>query len=204
MKKYNGIKNLIILAIGIFLNANAQTIDEILPKIEIPKVATFQQPNTVNITTRNNQPKIPNIYNQNLSIQQRNALLIQQTDREIEHRRIQRRKLVQEAISEFETNKTNETNINYNLPSKAHLKGTEHYRKAYKELLAMDKNDYSVKDITFKVENAYYENTANKEEFNNTISEGTFCTYAALGKRFQYSPWKRKYNIRKVTKSNDL
>ena len=41
MKKYNGIKILIILTIGIFLNANAQTIDEILPKIEIPKVATF-------------------------------------------------------------------------------------------------------------------------------------------------------------------
>ena len=171
MKKHNRIKILLILAIGIFQNGNAQSIGIIDPTPKVPKVATLKVPNVVKTNYGIKTLKTPNIYNPNLSIQQRNQMLIQQADTQIQQRRIQSRQLVQEAISEFETNNTNGTNINYNLPSKAHLKGTEHYRKVYKELLAMNKNDYSVKDITFKVENAYYENTKNKEKFNNTISE---------------------------------
>ncbi len=168
MKNHNGIKILLILAIGIFQNGNAQTIDEIIPKIEIPKVATFQQPNIINTTNGIQTPKTPNIYNPNLSIQQRNQLLIQQAEQQMQQRRIQSRQLVQEAISEFH-NPTE--NINYNLPNKAHLKGTEYYRKVYKELSAMNKNDYSVKDITFKVENAYFENKLQKEKFDLTIKQ---------------------------------
>jgi len=170
MTKQNGkIINLIILLLfATFQIANAQTIGTIDPTPKPPKVATFQQPNIVKTNYGINQPKTPNIYNPNLSIQQRNQLLIQQATLQGQQRELQRKQIIQEALSEFDN--PNE-NINYNFPSKATIKGTAYYRKAYNELLTMDKNNYSVKDITFKVENAYFENKLKKEAFDLTINE---------------------------------
>jgi len=167
-KKHYGMKILLILAIGIFQIGNAQTIGTIDPTPKIPKVATLKVPNVVKTNYGISQPKTPNIYNPNLSVQQRNQMLIQQADNQIAQRKIQSRQLIQEAISEFSNSNGN---VNYNFPSKENIKGTKHYRKAFKELSAMNKNNFSIKDATFIIENAYYEETANKEEFNSIVKQ---------------------------------
>jgi len=167
-KKHYGMEILLILTIGIFQIGNAQTIDEIVPKIETPKVATFQQPNIINSYNGINRPKTPNIYNPNLSTQQRNQLLIQQADQQIQQRRIQSRQLVQEAITEFENQPTE---INYNLPPNPNIKGTSYYQKAFKEISEMEENEFSVKKVTFLIENAYHEEKENADAFNQIVKQ---------------------------------
>ncbi len=159
---------ILILFIGIMQNLNAQTIGIIDPTPKPPKVATFQQPNIINNYNGTNQLKTPNIYNPNLSIQQRNQMLIQQADTQIQQNRIQSRQLVQEAISEFENQPTA---INYNLPSYNHIPATLHYRKAFSELSKMADTSYSIQKANFIVENAFYENKGNYDEFDKLIGE---------------------------------
>jgi len=168
MTKQNGkIKNLIIvLLFATFQIANAQTIGTIDPTPKPPKVSTFHQPNIIKTNYGIYQPKTPNIYNPNLSIQQRNQILIQQAN--TQQRKIQSRKLVQEALSEFENQPTI---INYNLPSKENISGTEYYRKAFNKISEMDENEFSVKEVTFLIENAYHEEKENADAFNQIIKQ---------------------------------
>jgi len=158
----------LILVIGIIQNLNAQTIGIIDPTPKLPKVSIFQQPNIINNYSEIHQPKTPNIYNPNLSIQQRNQMLIQQADTQIQQNQIQSRQLVQEAISEFENQSTP---INYNLPSYSHIPATSHYKKAFSELSKMADTSFSIKEANFIVENAFYENKVNYDEFDKLIGE---------------------------------
>jgi len=168
-KRINRKVFLLLLAFGLILNEiNGQTIDSIDPTPKTPEVSTFKQPKIVNNQPNNPTPKIPQIYNPNLSTQERNQLLIQQADRQIEQRQQQRDQLIKEAVAEFD--KPNRS-INYNLPSFSDQPETEFYHKAFKQLSAMDRNNYSVKDATFIIENAYYEQKESKERFNQIIKE---------------------------------
>lgn len=62
-------------------------------------------------------------------------------------------------------------NNQFNIPSLSNLKGTEHYREVYDKMLLLNIENYSVKDVNFDIENAYFENQLNKEEFNKTIQQ---------------------------------
>ena len=62
-------------------------------------------------------------------------------------------------------------NINYNLPSLSNSKGTEYYRQVFDEMLTLNVENYSLKDVNFKIENAYFENKLQKEEFDKTIKQ---------------------------------
>lgn len=61
--------------------------------------------------------------------------------------------------------------VNFALPSKSHVPGTQFYRKAFDSLLKMNPNDFSVKKATFIIENAFYEEQKNYDEFNKTIKQ---------------------------------
>lgn len=159
---------LLLLTFGLILHEiNGQTINDIDPTPKIPKVATFKQPNIVNNRTNNPTPNIPQIYNPNLSIQQRNQLLIQQANKDTELRKRQEQ-TIREAVTEFDNPYGN---INYNLPSFGNVPETEYYKKAFERISKMNENDYSIKEITFLIENAFYEEKENYEDFDKVIKQ---------------------------------
>jgi hypothetical protein len=116
----------------------------------------------------NNVPKIPNpmdIYgkDEQQRIQQQNQQIINQTQQRESQRELQMREVYSD-IKEF-----NNQNINYNLPSLSEKKGTELYRKVYENMLELNVENYSVKDIIFQIENAYFDNKQDKAEFDKII-----------------------------------
>ena len=171
MKKHSGKIIILILIFGIFQKANAQTIGTLDPakKIKIPQPATFSNQNILNNYNGTYQPTTPSIYNPNLSIQQRNALLIQQANQQ-NRRRQQSQQLINEALAEFK-NKNNSSEIIYNLPANKNITGTNYYQKAFRKLSEMDENNYSVKDATFIIENAYHQGKENKDAFDKIIKQ---------------------------------
>lgn len=70
-------------------------------------------------------------------------------------------------------NDINEVNnsLSYNLPSHSNEKGTEFYRQVFDKMLLLNIENYSVKDVNFDIENAYFENKLSKDEFDKTIKE---------------------------------
>lgn len=167
-KRIERIGFLLLLIFGLNTNGlNGQTIDDIDPTPKTPQVEAFIQPNIVNTQTNNPTPKIPQVYNPNLSIQQRNQLLIQQADKDIEQRK-QQEQIIKEATAEFNNPYGN---VNYNLPSFDNVPETEFYRKAFEKLSKMDENDFSVKETTFIIENAFYEEKENYEDFDKIIKQ---------------------------------
>ena len=159
------ITNLIIFFLFGIIQVAGQTIGNNDPTPKPPKVATIQPPNVIKTNYGVNQPKTPSIYDPNLTIQQRNQLLIQQATRQ---NKLRSRRLVQEALSEFEKPKYETT---YNLPSKEHIAGTKFYRNAFRKISKMDTNEYSVKEVTFLIENAYHEGKENSEHFNQIVKQ---------------------------------
>jgi len=161
---------LFILILSLFINkVSGQTIDLIDPSPKTPKPATFNQPNVLRSPTYNPNP------NRNQSAQtktqQRNQMLIQEAERDMQQRKQQKQQL-KEIYQEFETVTEEELiNVNYNLPSYEYFIATHQYNRAFVNLSAMDENNYSLKDATFIIENAYYGEMESKEEFNKTIKQ---------------------------------
>lgn len=61
--------------------------------------------------------------------------------------------------------------ISYDLPDKGDLDGRGYYLKAYEALDRMEKEDFSVKDATFIIENAFFEGEQKSEEFEKIIKQ---------------------------------
>lgn len=61
--------------------------------------------------------------------------------------------------------------IHYDLPSWSKMPGSKYYREVFDQMLNIDIDNYSVKDVNFQIENAYFENQLNKEEFDRTIKQ---------------------------------
>ena len=62
-------------------------------------------------------------------------------------------------------------NINYSLPSYSKVKGSEYYRQVFYEIQTLNPENYSIKDINFKIENAFFENKLQKEDFDKLIKQ---------------------------------
>ncbi len=145
---------LLLLPFGLIFNEiNGQTIELIDPTPKTPQPATFQQPNILKSPTYNNGQQVPSIYNPNLSIQERNRQQLQQYERD---RKIveQREQILKEAYTDIQNI---QINVNYNLPSFSNVPETEYYKKAFERISKMNENDYSIKETTFIIENAFYE-----------------------------------------------
>lgn len=61
--------------------------------------------------------------------------------------------------------------MSFGLPSKSHIAETQFYRNAFKQLSEMNPEDFSVKKATFIIENAFYEEQKDYEEFNQIVKQ---------------------------------
>lgn len=143
-----------------------------LPKT--PSPSTFQTitPNQYmpeNIIPIPNVPTVTNFGQDR--VRQQNQQLIAEIEQNEKIRRQQQNQMYRD-IAEF-----NKGRINYSLPSHAGKQGAIHFQKTFNQLNQTDFNDYSVKDLTFMVENTYFEDELDKAEFDNIISNiGKFLT----------------------------
>ena len=156
----------IILIFGIYQkNFYAQN----LPNVNTPQPSTFSNyQNQSWINSQNNMPKVPNAIDmfwgkdEPARIHQQNQQIINEVEQN------QRRK--QEALKEIYQEAQNQNiSINYNLPSFSHLKETSFYKETFEKLLTLNVENYSIKDVNFEIENAYFENKQDKAEFDKII-----------------------------------
>ena len=61
--------------------------------------------------------------------------------------------------------------VQYELPSLSKKPGTEYYRDAFDKMALIDTENYSVKDINFQIENAYFANKLDKAEFDEVVRQ---------------------------------
>jgi hypothetical protein len=157
-------KNILLLLIPIFTFSQVK-----LPNV--PQPTQFQHYGNQNFGVPTNmQPPNPlaTFYgtDEQNRIQKQNQQIIQEVERN-EKQRIETLNQLRKDINEsYATN-----SINYNLPSFSNIKGTEYYRQVFEEMLTLNVETYSIKDVNFKIENAYFENKLEKEEFDKTINQ---------------------------------
>lgn len=146
------------LLLGVFPFLNAQVLPDLMPKT--PNTSQFTNYSKNNYGSPTISPL--NTTNQNV----RNQLLIAEVDRNIKEQQIreeQAQVLINDALHSFP-----ET---YSLPSYGNEKGANHYRKAFEELRNMSSSDFSIKKAIFTIENAFYEEAENYDDFENTIKQ---------------------------------
>lgn len=105
-------------------------------------------------------PAINNRNQQQLDMYERDRL-------EVERMNIQQRQ------SHFDEDLAGYSSIQYDLPSRSAMHGTEYYYRAMEKLLGMlsGKNPLNLKDAVFTVENAYFEGMLDKKSYEQRISE---------------------------------
>lgn len=134
---------------------------------QTPKPATFQpvipgQSYPTSNTPQSNYPKP-------------NGLDVYEQDQQ---RQIQQQNQLNEIyrdIKEF-----NRTSVKYDLPSCSSLEGAEAYRSAFSEIskMADGQKAFSIKEANFLVENAYFNNKADYQEFDKIIKQiGQFINW---------------------------
>lgn len=166
-----------IVTIGAFLISSeviwAQQISVKLPEIPVPKPATLFTPPTIGFGS----PTTPNPFG---TPQARDPLAVWRADQQ---RMAQQQAYLQELYRELE-----ELNALYDFPSKlGHQEGTQEYLEAFDELGAMldGKRPLDLKRAVFLVENAYFNNQGNYQDFESQIDH-----FANLTKQFiQQQGW---------------
>lgn len=144
-----------------------------VPSINVPQPAQFPNYQNQNWTNpQNNIPKVPNAMDMFLGNQTDEQKRIQQQNQriinEVQQNEIRRQQQMQEIYAEINRNNSK---ISYKLPSFSNVKETEFYYNAFDKLQKADTSNFSVKDINFMIENAFYENKRNKEEFDQIIKQ---------------------------------
>lgn len=165
------IKLLQTLIIGLVTNLTFGQAPQI-PTIQVPSVpqpAQFPNYSNQNWTNpQNNVPKVPNPMdmfwrpNEQERIRRQNEQLIREAEK-YEHQRLDNQKQIYADLKIEHTN--------FGLPSKNHIAGTEYYRSAFEKLSGMNPNDFSIKDATFIIENAFYEEEKSYDEFDQIVKQ---------------------------------
>ncbi|WP_106914523.1 hypothetical protein [Chryseobacterium aurantiacum] len=115
---------------------------------------------TPNIPNRSNSAQQQNDYALQQSRSQNNAVM-QNIDRDMAE--------VQEM--QFREWVNNGRNMPYDLPSLSAKAGTQSYYDAFSTLSGMDSENYSLADVNFTVENAYYDNKRDLKGFKSGIQK---------------------------------
>lgn len=155
-------KILLCLCAGLIGNMTfAQTLGHIAPSAPSPQTFKPLMPTMTPTSNYNNpSPVAPNPM-----ARHQQQLLQYEQDRQQMFMREQAKKRI------YEDMKNTHFTVRYTLPS---LKGdakTGHYYQAFERLKKMNPNDYSLKEATFLIENAFYENKRSYAEFDKTISD---------------------------------
>ncbi len=159
LKTYIKLKKIIsFLLLGVFPFLNAQVLPDLMPKT--PNASQFTNYSKNNLGS----PTISPLNTTNQSV--RNQLLIAEVERnqqEQQMREKQAQALIDDALHSFPEN--------YSLPSYGDEAGANYYRKAFEKLRNLSSADFSVKKAIFAIENAFYEETENYDEFESTIKQ---------------------------------
>lgn len=113
---------------------------------------------------KNRLPSTPASFNPDLNRQQQQHRNIMQ---EVEQNQKLQEKAMKEARADIEELRNS---VRYSLPSYSNVKGTEFYYEAFEKIILLD-TSFSLKDNTFLVENAYFENALDKTDFDKIIAE---------------------------------
>lgn len=147
--------NLTILIIFFALNIFGQIQQPKIPTIQVfePIVPSQSFPNQNNNPNYNKAPTGTELYEKDRQEQIRRQQQLYNIYRELDQ--------------------SNKSNVSYSLPSCVSLKGADSYQFAFTELMKMTENlnEFSIAKANFIVENAYYENTGNYQNFEKTIKE---------------------------------
>lgn len=139
-----------------------------IPQVGIPTTPTIKTYNIDSVTpttkTANQIPAEPNYSVDQKRQQQQVQNLMNEADREIKLQRIRERQAKAE-IDQIPSRP------NFNLPSLSKTPGTEYYRNVYEKMLALNVEEYSVKDVNFDIENAYFDNKKDRAEFDKIIKQ---------------------------------
>lgn len=140
-------------------------------QVQLPKTPT---PSTFQTITPNQYmpenvipiPTVPTVTNfgQN-RVQQQNQQLIAEVERNEQIKTQQQKQLYADIA------KSTASRINYDLPSYRNIESTKHYRNAFDQLSQLDPNDFSVKEATFLIENAFFEEKMDYSEFKKTVKQ---------------------------------
>lgn len=161
-----------VLKISAFIILSVISMDfygQNFPNVTVPQPTQFPNYQNLNWTNpQNNVPKVPNPMDMFLGtgeqerIKKQNEQLIREVQIN-EQRQIEAQK---QMYADLKMERTN-----FGLPNLNHISGTEYYRKAFDKLSAMNPDDFSIKEATFIIENAFYEEQKNYEEFNQIVKE---------------------------------
>jgi len=131
-------------------------------QIKTPQTSTFPQtpqpwtPSNSPTTPNNNRPSGTNQYEKD------------------QQERLNKQKQLDEIYREIsEPSKTSYDNVKYTLPSCATVKGADAYHSAFSKIsnMASGQTKFSIKEANFIVENAFYENTGNIQEFDKLVKQ---------------------------------
>ena len=138
-----------------FFNVGASVFSQVqLPQVPAP--SNFQAINSSSILIENVSSPT-NFYPTN------NGLEVYEQDR----KQIEQQEILQE---QFYYDLKGDL-INYRLPGYDHNGGTKYYREAHNKLIELDVKDFSIKEATFIIENAYFEGKQDYEEFNSIVNQ---------------------------------
>ncbi|MGH2666307.1 hypothetical protein [Flavobacterium sp.] len=144
-------------------------------------LAVFSQVPVVPVTPQPAQ--IPNYSNQSFSNPNNRNIIANPTTQFVDVRQAQQHQLIMREVEQNEKQRTETLNqiksdinevsnsLGYHLPSHSNEKGTEFYRQVFDKMILLNVENYSVKDVNFDIENAYFENKLSKDEFDRTIKE---------------------------------
>lgn len=128
-------------------------------QVKLPKTP---QPTILRVITSNTNPENA-ISNTNFSTSQSNGMAVYEQDKKrIEQQQNERKQIYSELKAE---------RIKYSLPNYSNIESTKYYRKAFDQLKVLNPNDFSIKEATFLIENAYFEEQKDYSEFNKTIRQ---------------------------------
>lgn len=134
----------------------------------IPQPTDFQKYGNPNIVQ---PPKPLDIFygtNEQQIIQKNNQQIIQ----DFQQHEKQKQELLYNLKKEINS-ENKPDNLNYNLPSLSNIKGTEYYRNLFVKMLNLNTENYSIKDVNFEIENAFFENKKDKAQFDQVIKQST-------------------------------
>ncbi|MCY1692715.1 hypothetical protein OVA29_21610 [Exiguobacterium sp. SL14] len=141
--------------------------------MENPNPSTFQNYSDQSFTNpnRNNtSPSVPKSYNNNVRTPQAYQNDAKRAQEDI--RRFEQEQAENERAIFYSRVKALEDS-GYNLPSLSGKTGTKAYYDAFDKLSALDSENYSTTEANFIVENAFYDNKLNFQQFKSGIQKTT-------------------------------
>ena len=135
----------------------------------VPQPAQMPNYSNQNYSNSNNINSVPNpstqYFDADKQRQQKQYEQIMQEVEQNEKLQVETLKQIKKDVQELTDNK----NIDYNFKSLSNIKGTEVYREVFDKMQTLNIENYSVKDVVFQIENAYFGNQQDKAEFDKII-----------------------------------